>query len=81
MRLVDLVLLVLIACALIFLFWQLSELARYHYCQARMIPHGARGRPRLRCGKRPGHTGPRAAFWLSPFSFRMARRCCAGNQE
>jgi hypothetical protein len=28
-KLVDLVLLVLIACALIFLFWQLSELARY----------------------------------------------------
>jgi hypothetical protein len=28
-KLVDLVLLVLIACALVFLFWQLIELARY----------------------------------------------------
>jgi len=28
-KLVYLVLLVLIACALVFLFWQLSELARY----------------------------------------------------
>jgi hypothetical protein len=28
-KLIDLVLLVIIGCALVFLFWQLSELARY----------------------------------------------------